>query len=148
MLVLVAVAASVFSKATTDGNAAALDKALEALRAYLEKAPEGAAARFAGSVSSNIVKKTCGARPSTAAKGTDCLLGLVEVEQAEKVMVRRVDTSPASTPAQAAGAAPRALRTARIRQLRRISMQQQQYFTDVQKCQTVSTACQPTCRVP
>jgi len=53
----------------------------------LEKAPEGAAARIAGSVSSNIVKKTCGARPSTAAKGVDCLVGLVELEQAEKVMV-------------------------------------------------------------
>jgi cytoskeleton-associated protein 5 len=77
----------VFSKATADGNAAALDKALDALQAYLGKAPESAAARFAGSVSSNIVKKTCGARPSTAAKGIDCLLGLVELEQADKVMV-------------------------------------------------------------
>lgn len=77
-----------FSKAITDGNAAALDKALEALQAYLEKAPETAAGRFAGSVSSTIVKKTCGARPSTAAKGIDCLLGLVELEQADKVLVR------------------------------------------------------------
>lgn len=127
MLILVAVAASVFSKATTDGNAAALDKALEALQAYLEKAPESAAARFAGSVSSNIVKKTCGARPSTAAKGSDCLLGLVELEQAEKVMVRRVGTAPASTPAQAAGAVPSALRTACIRQLRRCANMQQQH---------------------
>lgn len=79
--------AGLFPKATTDGNAAALDKALEALQAFLEKAPDGAAARFAGSVSSNIVKKTCGARPSTAAKGVDCLMGLVELEQAEKVLV-------------------------------------------------------------
>lgn len=91
------VAAGVFSKATTDGNAAALDKALEALQAYLEKAPDTAAARFAGSVSSNIVKKTCGARPSTAAKGIDCLLGLVELEQAEKVLVSGWRTTPIHT---------------------------------------------------
>lgn len=80
-------AAGLFAKATTDGNAAALDKALEALQAFLEKAPEPMAARFAGTVSSNIVKKTCGARASTAAKGIDCLMGLVELEQAEKVLV-------------------------------------------------------------
>jgi hypothetical protein len=58
------------------------------LQAFLEKASDSAAARFAGSVSSNIVKKTCGARPSTAAKGIDCLMGLVELEQADKVLVR------------------------------------------------------------
>jgi hypothetical protein len=82
--------AGLFAKATTDGNAAALDKALEALQAFLEKAPESMAGRFAGTVSNNIVKKTCGARPSTAAKGIDCLMGLVELEQGEKVLVRQL----------------------------------------------------------
>jgi hypothetical protein len=48
------------------------------------------AGRFAGTVSNNIVKKTCGARPSTAAKGIDCLMGLVELEQGEKVLVRQL----------------------------------------------------------
>lgn len=86
-LLLPCFAAGLFAKATTDGNAAALDKALEALQAFLEKAPEAMAARFAGTVSSNIVKKTCGARASTAAKGIDCLMGLVELEQGEKVLV-------------------------------------------------------------
>lgn len=86
---LLVFAAVLFAKATADGNAAALDKALEALQAFLEKAPEAMAGRFAGTVSSNIVKKTCGARPSTATKGIDCLMGLVELEQADKVLVSR-----------------------------------------------------------
>lgn len=79
-------AAGLFAKATSDGNAAALDKALEALQVFLAKVPDSTAARISGSVSSNLVKKTCGARPSTASKGIDCLIGLVEVQQAEKIM--------------------------------------------------------------
>lgn len=77
----------VFPKACTDGNAAALDKALEALQAFLEKASDSSASRIAGSASSNIVAKALGARSSTMAKGIDCLMGFVEVEQAEKVTV-------------------------------------------------------------
>jgi cytoskeleton-associated protein 5 len=81
-------AVSVFPKASADGNAAALDKALEALQAFLEKASDSAASRIAGTVCSNIVSKSLGARPSTVAKGNDCLAAFVEVEQAEKVTVR------------------------------------------------------------
>jgi hypothetical protein len=77
-----------FPKASADGNAAALDKALEALQAFLEKASDAAASRIAGTVSSNIVAKSLGARPSTVAKGNDCLAAFVEAEQAEKVTVR------------------------------------------------------------
>ncbi|KAF6262791.1 armadillo-type protein [Scenedesmus sp. NREL 46B-D3] len=72
-------------KASADGNAAALDKALEALQAFLEKASDATASRIAGTVCSNIVGKSLGARPSTAVKGVDCLAAFVEVEQAEKV---------------------------------------------------------------
>eukprot|EP00882_Tetradesmus_deserticola_P019418 GHRQ01020900.1.p1 GENE.GHRQ01020900.1~~GHRQ01020900.1.p1 ORF type:complete len:197 (+),score=46.47 GHRQ01020900.1:338-928(+) len=80
----------VFSKASADGNAAALDKALEALEAFLEKASDAAAGRIVGTVCSNIVGKSLGARPSTVAKGVDCLAAFVVVEQAEKVTVRLV----------------------------------------------------------
>jgi cytoskeleton-associated protein 5 len=78
----------VFPKASADGNAAALDKALEALQAFLEKASDAAASRIAGTVCSNIVSKSLGSRPSTVAKGNDCLAAFVEVEQAAKVTVR------------------------------------------------------------
>lgn len=80
-------AAGVFGKASADGNAAALDKALEALQAYLEKASDAAASRIAGTVCSNIVSKALGARPSTVLKGIDCLMAFVEAEQAEKATV-------------------------------------------------------------
>lgn len=76
-----------FAKATTDGNAAALDKALEALQAFLEKAGDDRAGRIAGSVCSNLVSKSLGARAGTAAKGTECLMAFVELEQAEKATV-------------------------------------------------------------
>jgi hypothetical protein len=75
-------------KACADGNAAALDKALEALTAWLDKASEGAAARAAGTACSAIVSKALGARPATVARGLDCLMGFVAAEQAEKAMVR------------------------------------------------------------
>jgi cytoskeleton-associated protein 5 len=78
----------VFTKASADGNAAALDKALEALQAFLEKASDAAASRIAGTVCSNIVAKSLGARPSTVAKGNDCLAAFVDAEQAEKATVR------------------------------------------------------------
>lgn len=80
-------AVSVFPKACADGNAAALDKALEALQAFLEKASEAMAGRIAGSASNNIVGKALGARPSTVSKGIDCMMGFVELEQADKVTV-------------------------------------------------------------
>jgi hypothetical protein len=79
--------AGLFAKATADGNAAALDKALEALQAFLAKASDDRAARIASSVCSNLVSKTLGARPGTAAKGLDCLAGFVELEQADKAAV-------------------------------------------------------------
>lgn len=88
-----AVAVGVFPKACADGNAAALDKALEALQAFLAKATDSAAGRIAGSASANIVAKALGARPSTMAKGIDCLMGFVELEQAEKITVSH-RTSP------------------------------------------------------
>lgn len=58
------------------------------MQAFLEKASDAAASRIARSVSSNIVAKALGSRPSTVAKGNDCLAAFVEVEQAEKVTVR------------------------------------------------------------
>jgi len=80
-------AVGVFPKASAEGNAAALDKALEALAAWLDKASETAAARIAHSTCSNIVSKALGARPSTAAKGTDCLAAFIVAEQSEKATV-------------------------------------------------------------
>jgi hypothetical protein len=81
-------AAEIFPKACADGNAAALDTALEALQALAGIASEGMLSRVAGSCCGNIVSKALGARPSTAAKGVDCILALIEAEQAGKVMVR------------------------------------------------------------
>lgn len=82
--------APVFGKATADGNAAALDKALEALAAWLDKASDAAAGRVASNTCANIVAKALGARAATAAKGVDALVAFVEAEQADKATVRRV----------------------------------------------------------
>lgn len=81
-------AVGIFPKACADGNAAALDTALEALQALAGIASESMLSRVSSSCCSNIVSKALGARPSTAAKGVDCILALIEAEQAEKVMVR------------------------------------------------------------
>ncbi|WIA40847.1 hypothetical protein OEZ86_004518 [Tetradesmus obliquus] len=96
--------ADVFPKASADGNAAALDKALEALQAFLEKASDAAASRIARSVSSNIVAKALGSRPSTVAKGNDCLAAFVEVEQAEKVTTALVEGYSHKVPKVVVGA--------------------------------------------
>lgn len=42
---------------------------------------------MAGGASGNIVAKCLGARPGTAAKGTECLLLFIEAECGEKVVV-------------------------------------------------------------
>jgi hypothetical protein len=79
--------AAILPKACADGNAAALDKALEALAALLPKASDAAAGRMVGTASGNIVAKCLGARPGTAAKGTECLKLFVEAECGERVVV-------------------------------------------------------------
>eukprot|EP00775_Hariotina_reticulata_P007310 gene7310-7523_t len=81
----------VFPKATAEGNAAALDKALEALAAWLDKASDSAAARIAHSSCNNIVSKALGARPSTATKGMDCLAAFIVAEQSEKATAALIE---------------------------------------------------------
>lgn len=56
-------AVDIFPKACADGNAAALDKALDALNAFLPVASEQLAARVAKATTSAIVAKALGARP-------------------------------------------------------------------------------------
>jgi len=80
-------AASVLPKACADGNAAALDKALEAMATLLARCSDQLASRMVGAASGNIVTKCLGARPGTAAKGTECLLLFVEAECGDKVVV-------------------------------------------------------------
>jgi hypothetical protein len=81
-------AASLMPKACADGNAAALDKALEALVVLLGRTNEQLAARMVSGCSLNIVTKCLGARAGTAAKGADCLMAFIEVECGDKVVVR------------------------------------------------------------
>lgn len=81
-------AAEIFPKACSDGNAAALDKALEAVLAFLGVASDQLVSRIARSSAASIVAKCLGARPSTQAKGIDALLAFVEAEAGDKVVVR------------------------------------------------------------
>jgi hypothetical protein len=87
-------AAAVLPKACADGNAAALDKALEAMAALLARASDQTAGRMANTASGNIVPKCLGARAGTAAKGTECLLLFVEAECGEKVVVSSCWAAP------------------------------------------------------
>lgn len=80
-------AAEIFPKACSDSNAAALDKALDAVVAFLSVASDQLAAKIARSTASSIVAKCLGARVSTQQKGIDVLLAFVEAEQADKAMV-------------------------------------------------------------
>jgi hypothetical protein len=96
-------AAPLLPKACADGNAAALDKGLEALAALLPKASDALAARMVSGSSTNIVAKCLGARPGTAAKGTECLKQFVEAECGEKVVVSRAPTERADAACSGAG---------------------------------------------
>ncbi len=87
-------AAEIFPKACSDGNAAALDKALEALVVFTATASDQTIGRVARSASAGIVSKCLGARPSTQQKGIDALLQLIEADQAEKVVVRAQISTP------------------------------------------------------
>eukprot|EP00887_Chlorella_sp_A99_P000367 scaffold13.g367.t1 len=73
-------------KAVGDANANVMDKALDTLCAFLEKATEEQAGRLAGPVASTIAAKALKARPATVSKAADACLLLVELECQEAVV--------------------------------------------------------------
>ncbi|EFJ44246.1 microtubule organizing protein mora [Volvox carteri f. nagariensis] len=77
--------APLFPKAVTEANAAAVDKALDALVVFLTKATEQHASRICEKTCSNIVAKCLSARTSTLTRALDAMLLFIELEQAEKV---------------------------------------------------------------
>ncbi|GIL58886.1 hypothetical protein Vafri_13702 [Volvox africanus] len=78
--------APLFPKAVTESNAAAIDKALDALNAFLAKATEQHASRICEKTCGNIVAKCLSARTSTLTRVLDTTLLFIELEQADKVM--------------------------------------------------------------
>lgn len=74
-------AAEIFPKACADGNAAALDKGLEALAAFSSVASEAAVARIARSSAANIAAKTFGARAGQRAPAVAMLPPQVHCDQ-------------------------------------------------------------------
>ena len=109
-------AATLLAKASSDSNAAALDKALDAVLGYLTCASEAGAARWAAVVlclrflrrqsatqalrrgcpscrlaapfCAALVKSNLKQRPGTVSKCSEICVALVELEQAETVVVR------------------------------------------------------------
>ncbi|GLC42611.1 hypothetical protein PLESTB_001118900 [Pleodorina starrii] len=77
--------APLFPKAVSEPNAAAVDKALDALTAFLAKATEQHASRICERTCANIVAKCLSARTSTLTRALEALLLFIELEQAEKV---------------------------------------------------------------
>ncbi|KAL3133794.1 hypothetical protein ABBQ32_008271 [Trebouxia sp. C0010 RCD-2024] len=77
---------SVLVKGTTDTNAAALDKCLEALQIFLEKANEGHATRIAGPICSTLASKVLKQRPGTVQRAKDVYIAFCELEQADTVV--------------------------------------------------------------
>ncbi|KAK9814323.1 hypothetical protein WJX72_004049 [[Myrmecia] bisecta] len=75
--------APLFVKGVGDSNAAALDKALDALQTFLEKANEQLAAKIAPPVCSALVSKVLKQRPGTVKRAGDVFLGFMELEQAD-----------------------------------------------------------------
>lgn len=74
-----------FSKAVSDSNANAADKALDALLSFLGRASVAHASRIAEKTLSNMVAKCLGLRPATLVKVSELVLLLVELEQGLKV---------------------------------------------------------------
>ncbi|KAL0039701.1 hypothetical protein WJX77_005628 [Trebouxia sp. C0004] len=77
---------SLFVKGVADTNAAALDKCLEALQVYLQKANESHAARIAAPVSAILATKVFKQRPGTVQRAKDVYLIFCELEQADTVV--------------------------------------------------------------
>eukprot|EP00201_Polytomella_parva_P018754 CAMPEP_0175065696 /NCGR_PEP_ID=MMETSP0052_2-20121109/16081_1 /TAXON_ID=51329 ORGANISM="Polytomella parva, Strain SAG 63-3" /NCGR_SAMPLE_ID=MMETSP0052_2 /ASSEMBLY_ACC=CAM_ASM_000194 /LENGTH=235 /DNA_ID=CAMNT_0016332285 /DNA_START=21 /DNA_END=724 /DNA_ORIENTATION=- len=78
--------AGFFAKAVVDSNAAAQDKAVEALSAFLQKCPDTLASRIVDKTCAGLVNKCLTGRPSTSQRAYECLLLFIEVEQAERVL--------------------------------------------------------------
>ncbi|KAK9818850.1 hypothetical protein WJX81_005118, partial [Elliptochloris bilobata] len=77
---------ALLAKASSDSNAAALDKALEAVLSYLSCAGEAAAARLAAPFCAALVKSNLKQRPATVKMCSEICLALVELEQADTVV--------------------------------------------------------------
>ncbi|PRW20522.1 microtubule associated isoform A [Chlorella sorokiniana] len=74
-------AGPLLAKAVGDSNANVMDKAVEALVAYLEKADEGLAARIAGPAAAVLASKCLKGKPATVAKTGEACMLLIELEQ-------------------------------------------------------------------
>lgn len=79
-------AGPLLSKCIGDANANAMDKALDALCAWLKKADESQASRIVSSVCSTIAVKCLKARPGTVAKATEACLLFIELEEQASVI--------------------------------------------------------------
>ncbi|KAG2491479.1 hypothetical protein HYH03_010264 [Edaphochlamys debaryana] len=77
--------APLFNKAVAEPNAAAVDKALDALQAFLGKATEQHASRICERTCATMVTKCLSARTSTVQRVMEAMLLFIELEQAEKV---------------------------------------------------------------
>ncbi|KAL0028272.1 hypothetical protein WJX79_006476 [Trebouxia sp. C0005] len=77
---------SLFVKGVADTNAAALDKCLEALQVYLQKANESHATRIAAPVSAILATKVLKQRPGTVQRAKDVYLSFCELEQADTIV--------------------------------------------------------------
>lgn len=74
-------AGPLLAKAVGDSNANVMDKAVEALVAYLEKADEALAARIAGPAAAVLASKCLKGKPATVAKTGEACMLLIELEQ-------------------------------------------------------------------
>lgn len=79
-------AGPLLAKAAGDSNANVMDKAVEVLVAYLEKADEGLVARIAGPVSTVLAGKCLKGKPATVAKTGEACMLLIELEQEAAVV--------------------------------------------------------------
>lgn len=104
-------ACPVFSKAVGDSNANVMDKALDALCAYLQKSDEAHAARIAGAVCSSICSKCLKSRPATLNKAIEGCLLFVELEQQAAVMEAAIQSFGDKVPKAAVAALDIALQS-------------------------------------
>ncbi|CAD7700615.1 unnamed protein product [Ostreobium quekettii] len=86
------------AKATSDSNAAALDKALEATSDFLQKGGTQHAARACDRICAGIVGKCLSGRPWTVQKATVVFLDLIEMELADKAVESVVNCFSHKTP--------------------------------------------------
>ncbi|KAL4854812.1 hypothetical protein ACK3TF_004509 [Chlorella vulgaris] len=76
-------------KAVGDSNANVMDKAVETLVTYLEKADEGIAARVAAPIAGVLASKCLKGKPATVARTGEACMQLIELEQ-QAVVVEAV----------------------------------------------------------